>query len=194
MMLAAELTLAGVDAAIVERRAGQELEGTRARGLLCRTIEVLDQRGIADRFLTAGYTAQVHSFALIRLDISDLPTRHPYGLALEQTHFERILGGWVEELGVPIHREREVVGFTQDGAGVEVAMSDGATMRASYLVGCDGGRSVVRKTAGIDFPGWDPSVSSLIAQVEMAQDPPMGIRRDERGQHAMSRLEDGKAV
>ncbi len=194
MMLSAELMLAGVDVAIVERRAGPELEGTRARGLLARTIEVLDQRGVVDRFLTAGYTAQVHSFALTRLDISDFPTRHPYGLALEQSHFERILGGWIEELGVPIYREREVTGFTQDGAGADVAVSDGETLRAQFLIGCDGGRSLVRKAAGIDFPGWDPSVSSLIAQVQMRDEPPMGIRRDERGQHAMARLEDGKLI
>lgn len=193
-MLAAELKLAGVDVAIVERRVGQELEGTRARGLLARTIEELDQRGIADRFLAAGYTAQVHSFALTRLDISDFPTRHPYGLALEQSHFERILGGWVDELGVPIHREREVMGFTQDAVGVEVALSGGESLHARFLVGCDGGRSLVRKSAGIEFPGWDPSVSSLIAQVEMSEEPAFGIRRDERGQHAMARIEDSKLI
>ena len=194
MMLSAELKLAGVDVAIVERRNSHELESTRARGLLSRTIEVLDQRGIADRFLAAGYTAQVHSFAVIRLDISDFPTRHPYGLALEQSHFERILGGWVAELGVPIYREREVTGFTQDDAGVDVALSGGHGLRAEYLVGCDGGRSLIRKAAAIDFPGWDPTVNSLIAQVEMTEEPPAGIRRDERGQHALARLEDGKLI
>ena len=126
LMLAGELALAGVDVAIVERRASQELAGSRAGGLHARTIEVLDQRGIADRFLAEGQVAQVAGFAGIRLDISDFPTRHNYGLGLWQNHIERILAGWVEELAVPIYRGREVTGFAQDDAGVDVALSDGA--------------------------------------------------------------------
>src|SRR5881392_3676349 len=88
LMLAGELALAGVDAAIVERRPNQELAGSRAGGLQSRTIEVLDQRGIADRFLSEGQVAQVAGFAGVRLDISDFPTRHPYGLGLRQKHVE----------------------------------------------------------------------------------------------------------
>src|SRR5579862_5370086 len=84
LTLAGELALAGVDVAIVKRRASQELAGSRAGGLQSRTIEVLDQRGIADRFLSEGQLAQVHGFAMNRLDISDFPTRHNYGLALWQ--------------------------------------------------------------------------------------------------------------
>ncbi len=103
LMLAGELALAGVDVAIVERRASQDLPGSRAGGLHSRTIEVLDQRGIADRFLSEGQVAQVAGFASVRLDISDFPTRHPYGLGLWQNHIERILAGWVAELTVPIH-------------------------------------------------------------------------------------------
>ena len=156
MMLAGELTLAGVDAVIVERRTSRELDGSRAGGLYARTIEVLDQRGIADRFLAEGQAMQVQGFAYIPLDISDFPTRHNYGLALWQSHFERILAGWIDELGVPILMGREVVGFTQDDAGVDVELSDGSTLRAAYLVGCDGGRSTVRKAAGIEFAGFDP--------------------------------------
>ena len=125
LMLAGELAVAGIDVAIVERRASQDLIGSRAGGLHSRTIEVLDQRGIADRFLASGQTAQVAGFAQIRLDISDFPTRHPYGLALWQNHIERILAGWVEELGVPIYREREVAEVTHDSAGVDVRLSDG---------------------------------------------------------------------
>lgn len=106
LMLAGELTLAGVDVAIVERRASQELESRRAGGLYSRTIEVLDQRGIADRFLSEGQVAQVTGFASTRLDISDFPTRHNYGLALWQNDIERILAGWIAELEVPIFRER----------------------------------------------------------------------------------------
>ena len=153
LMLAGELALAGVDVAIVERRASQELAGARAGGLHARTIEVLDQRGIADRFLAQGQVAQVAGFAWIPLDISDFPTRHPYGLALWQKQIERILAGWVGELAVPIYRGREVTGFAQDDTGVDVELSDGPSLRAEYLVGCDGGRSLIRKAAGIEFPG-----------------------------------------
>jgi 2-polyprenyl-6-methoxyphenol hydroxylase-like FAD-dependent oxidoreductase len=192
MMLAAELALMGVDVAVLERRAGPDLDGSRAGGLHSRTIEVLDQRGIVDRFLGEGQATQVQSFAGIPLDISDFPTRHNYGLALWQSDFERILGGWVDELGVPVQREREVTGFAQDDTGVDVAISAGESLRADYLVGCDGGRSVLRKAAGIEFPGWDPSVSSLIAEVEMSDEPELGIRRDDRGQHGIGRLEDGR--
>jgi 3-(3-hydroxy-phenyl)propionate hydroxylase len=181
MMLAGELTLAGVDVLIVERRASQDLESSRAGGLYSRTIEVLDQRGIADRFLAEGRAMQVQAFAGIPLDISDFPTRHNYGLALWQRDFERILGGWVSELAVPIVHEREVTGFAQDDTGVDVELSDGTSLRADYLVGCDGGRSVVRKAAGIEFAGWDPTTSWLIAEVEMVEQPEIGIRREGGG-------------
>jgi 3-(3-hydroxy-phenyl)propionate hydroxylase len=191
LMLAGELALAGVDAAIVERRASQDVSGSRAGGLHSRTIEVLDQPGIADRFLSQGQVAQVAGFAWIRLDISDFPTRHNYGLGLRQNHIERILAGWVGELGVPIYRGREVTGFDQDDTGVDVALSGGPSLRAQYLVGCDGGRSLIRKAAGIEFPGWDPTASSLIAQVEMDQEPEWGLRRDAVGVHGLSRSEDG---
>jgi 3-(3-hydroxy-phenyl)propionate hydroxylase len=191
LMLAGELALARIDVAIVERRVSQDLVGSRAGGLHSRTIEVLDQRGIADRFLSQGQVAQVGGFAWIPLDISDFPTRHNYGLALWQNHIERILADWVGELAVPIHRGREVTGFAQDDTGVDVALSDGRSLRAEYLVGCDGGRSLIRKAAGIAFPGWDPTISNLIAEVEVEQEPAWGIRRDDKGIHGFSRLEDG---
>src|SRR5258705_11596897 len=123
LMLAGELALARIDVAIVERRASQAVEGTRAGGLHSRTIEVLDRRGIADRFLSQGKVMQVGGFALIPLDISDFPTRHNYGLALRQDRIERILAAWVDELAVPMYREREVTGFAQDDTGVEVELS-----------------------------------------------------------------------
>src|SRR3954470_9730677 len=104
LMLAGELALAGVDVAVVERRANQELVGSRAGGLSSRTIEIFDQRGIANRFLAEGQIAQVTGFAMTRLDISDFPTRHPYGLALWQNHIERILAGWISELPVTFYR------------------------------------------------------------------------------------------
>ena len=194
LMLASELALAGVDVVVVERRATQELDGSRAGGLLSRTIEVLDQRGVAERFLSAGHVAHAQGFAHIPLDISDFPTRHNYGLALWQRHFERILAGWVDELGVRVCRSTEVVGMVQDDGGVEVELSGDSSLRAEYVVGCDGGRSVVRKAAGIDFVGSDPSTSWLIAEVEMSEEPEFGFRRDSAGTHAIGRREQGEPV
>jgi 3-(3-hydroxy-phenyl)propionate hydroxylase len=178
LMLAAELALAGVDAVVVERRPTQELEGPRSRGLHARTIEVLDQRGVADRFLAEGQTHPTVGYAQIRLDISDFPSRHACLLALWQRDFERILAGWVEELGVRIRRGREVVGLSPDEHGVDVTLSDATTLRAQYLVGCDGGRSIVRRGAGIDFPGTEASTSWLIAEVEATEEPEVGMRRE----------------
>jgi len=165
MMLAAELKLANVDVVVLERRATQDLESPRSRGLHARTIEVLDQRGIADRFLGEGTPMQVQAFAGIPLDISDFPTRHNYGLALLQSQFERIMATWLAELGVHIARGREVTGFTSYPQQVEVTLTDDSSHRAEYLVGCDGSRSMVRKKAGIDFAGWDPSVCWITAEV-----------------------------
>jgi 2-polyprenyl-6-methoxyphenol hydroxylase-like FAD-dependent oxidoreductase len=198
MMLAGELALAGVDMLVVERRASHDLAGSRAGGLHARTIEVLDQRGIADRFLADGQIAQVAAFGGVSLDISDFPSRHPYGLGLWQNHIERILAGWVRELNVPIDYGTEVTGFAQDDGGVDVELSDGRSVRANYLVGCDGGRSLIRREAGIEFPGWDPTTSHLIAEVELAEEPEWGMRTDEVGIHGLSRVEyeirDGEIV
>ncbi len=194
LMLAGELALSRVDVAIVERRESQELAGTRAGGLHSRTIEVLEQRGIAERFLSQGRVMQFGGIAMIPLDISDFPTRHNYVLALRQEDIERTLAAWVDELAVPIYRALEVTGFGQDDTGVDVDLSDGRSLRAKYLVGCDGGRSLIRKKAGIDFPGWEPSLSYFIAEVEMTEEPAWGIRRDERGINGLGKLEDGKRV
>src|SRR6476469_5999586 len=194
LMLAGELALAGIDVAVVERRTSQEVDGSRSGGLHSRTIEVLDQRGIAERFLSAGQVMQVQWFAGIPLDISDFPTRHNYGLALWQSKFEPILAGWVAELGVPILRGREVVGFDQDGTGVDVELSSGTSLRAQYLVGCDGGRSLIRRAAGIDFPGLDPTTSWMIAEVEMDEEPEFGFRHDRVGTHALNRRAQGEPI
>jgi 2-polyprenyl-6-methoxyphenol hydroxylase-like FAD-dependent oxidoreductase len=198
LMLAGELALGGVDVAIVERRSSQELPGSRAGGLHSRTIEILDQRGIADRFIAEGQKVQVGMFAGVTLDISEFPTRHPYSLGLWQNHIERLLAGWVGELAVTIYRGREVTGFTQDENGVDVELADGESLRAGYLVGCDGGRSLIRKAAGIEFPGWDATTSSLIAEVELADEVEWGTRQDEIGIHALGRVDyeirDGEIV
>lgn len=177
LMLAGELALAGADVVVVERRIGRDLVGSRAGGMTPRTIEVLDQRGIADRFLSQGTIGQNGHYAGLFFDVSDLPTRHNYGLALLQYRVETILADWIAELGVPVHYGREVTGFTQDDSGVHAKVSDGTTLRAGYLVGCDGGRSVVRKTAGIAFPGRAASTSCLVADVDMEGEPPWGLHR-----------------
>jgi 2-polyprenyl-6-methoxyphenol hydroxylase-like FAD-dependent oxidoreductase len=198
LMLAAELALANVDVAVVERRANQELSGTRAGGLHARSIEILDQRGVADRFLREGQITQLAGFAWTTLDISDLPARHAYGLALRQSHIERILAGWVEELAVPIYRNLEVTGFAEDETGIDLTLSDGETLRTNYLVGCDGGRSLVRKAAGIEFAGSDPTLSNLMAEVEMRQkpacEPAWGLRHDALGFHGLSKTTSGRVL
>jgi len=198
MMLAAELALAKVDVTILERRPDHELVGSRAGGFHSRTIEVLDQRGVADRFLNEGQVAQASMIGTTVLDMSDFPTRHPYSLGIWQNQIERIMAAWIAELPVRIYYGCEVRGFAQDDTGVEVELADGQSQRAQYLVGCDGGRSVIRKAAGIDFPGWDATRSNLIAEVEMTENPDLGVRYDDIGVHGLGRLEyeihDGEVV
>ncbi|MCA1843737.1 MAG: FAD-dependent monooxygenase, partial [Actinobacteria bacterium] len=194
MMLASELALAGVDFVVLERRPNQDLVGSRAGGLQSRAIELLDQRGIADRFLSEGKTVQAASFASVVLDISDFPTRHPYALGLFQNHIERLLAGWLRELNVRTEYGRDVSGFVQGDSGVEIEFSDGSSMSAQYVVGCDGGRSLVRRLAGIDFPGWDATVSNLIAEVEVTEEIPKGMRQDATGIHGLQLMADGRTV
>ena len=195
MMLAAELALAKVDVAIVERRRDHELVGSRAGGLLARAVEVFDQRGIADRFIAEGQPREVVMFGGSVLGMGDFPSRHPYTLGIWQNQIERIMSDWLAELSVQIHRGREVTGAKQDNDGVDVVLADGERLRARYLVGCDGGRSLIRREAGIEFPGWDPTRSNLIAEVEMTE-PPDGddLRHDETGIHALHPMEDGRTV
>ncbi len=198
MMLAAELALAKVDVAVLERRPNHDLVGSRAGGFHSRTIEVLDQRGVADRFLAEGQVAQAAMLGTTVLDMSDFPTRHPYSLGIWQNEIERIMAAWIAELPVRMYYGCEVTGFAQDDGGVDVELSDGRSLRARYLAGCDGGRSLVRRAAGIEFPGWDPTKSNLIAEAEMTAEPEMGIRRDALGIHAIGRLDyeirDGEVV
>jgi 2-polyprenyl-6-methoxyphenol hydroxylase-like FAD-dependent oxidoreductase len=192
MMLAAELALAKVDVAVVERRPDHELAGSRALGFQSRTVELFDQRGIADRFLAEGQLHPVVMFGGSVLGMSDFPTRHPYTVGLSQNKIERIMADWIAELPVHIQHGCEVTGFAQDDAGVDVQLADGESLRAQYLVGCDGGRSLIRRTAGIEFPGWDPTRSNLIAEVEMTDGPEWDLRHDATGVHAIRRMEDGR--
>jgi 2-polyprenyl-6-methoxyphenol hydroxylase-like FAD-dependent oxidoreductase len=179
-MLAGELALAGVDVVVVERRtAGDPADAARdlhPRGLLPRTLEVLDQRGIVDRFVAAGRPRPSLAFGGAAVDLRQLPTRHNHLVGLLQSQFERLLADWVHgALGVPILRGCEVVGFGQDDAGVDVELTGGGRRRAQYLVGCDGARSRVRQAAGIAFPGWAPTSSQLLAQADMAEEPALGM-------------------
>lgn len=192
MMLAAELALAQVDVVVVERRPDHVLVGSRAGGFHARTLEVLDMRGVVDRFLAEGQTAQASMLGTTILDMGDFPTRHPYSLGIWQNKIERIMAEWLTELPVQILYGREVAGFTRDDTGVSVQLSDGGSLRAQYLVGCDGGRSLIRKQAGIDFPGFDATRSNLIAEVELTDEPPAGVRHDEIGVHGLNRMEDGR--
>jgi 3-(3-hydroxy-phenyl)propionate hydroxylase len=193
LMLAAELALADVDVAIVERRPTQDRVGGRAGGLHARSLELLDQRGIVDRFLAVGRTWPRVSFHA-PLDIGDLPTRHNYLLALSQERTERLLAAWVEALDVTVYRDREVAGAACDACGLDIVTTQGEPLRAGWLVGCDGGRSAVRKLAGIAFPGWEVSTSWLMAEVRMREKPALGFREDASGRHAMSLLDDGETV
>ena len=194
LMLAGELALAGVDVVVVERRTDQQLDGSRAKGLHARTLEVLDQRGIAEPFLAAGQPYPHAGYGGIPLDLSDVPSRHNVVLGLPQHRFEPILAAWVEGLGVPVLRGRDVVGVAQDETGVDVEVSDGTSLRAAYLVGCDGGRSQVRRAVGIEFTGLDPSTSWLIAEVELADEPVLGLRHDDVGTHGIGPTDDPTTV
>jgi 2-polyprenyl-6-methoxyphenol hydroxylase-like FAD-dependent oxidoreductase len=194
LMLAGELALARVDVAVVERRENHAVDGLRAGGLHMRLLEVLDQRGIAERFIAQGQKHQGSPFAKTTLDTSDVPTRHNYFLALWQPRIEATLATWIGELGVPIYRSCEVQSFEQDDAGVSVDLSDGRALRAQYLVGCDGGRSAVRKQAGIEFAGLDATTSYLITEMQLDQEPAWGMRQGKQGMDAaIGKLEGGGA-
>src|SRR5580698_11272041 len=140
MMLAGELALAEVDVAVLERRPDHALVGSRAGGFHSRTVEMFDQRGVVERFLAEGQVAQAAMIGTTVLDMSDFPTRHPYSLGIWQNQIERIMAEWVAELPVHIRYGCEVTGFAQDNTGVDVRLSGGESLRAQYLVGCDGGR------------------------------------------------------
>ncbi|MFG2004669.1 FAD-dependent monooxygenase [Spirillospora sp. NPDC048911] len=170
LMLACELRLAGVDVVVAERLAERSGE-SRAGGMHSRTLEVLDQRGVLERFLAIGELQGVGHFSGLYLEFDEFESRHPRPLMILQSAIERLLEEWATELGVRVRRSSEVSGIRQDEAGVTVelrtAEDTSATLRARYLVGCDGGRSAVRKLAGIDFPGTPATMTALIGDVEL---------------------------
>src|SRR6478752_3252337 len=150
LTLASELRRGGVDVVLVERRPHRGVDGSRAAGMQPRTIEMLDQRGVVDRFLAVGPPADLGNFAGIVLNYSTLPSRFPYALSIMQAETEQVLEDIATELGAPVQWSATVTGFRQDATGVDVVVDTPhgtATLRGSYLVACDGGRSTIRKLA-----------------------------------------------
>ncbi|WP_326683508.1 rifampin monooxygenase [Streptomyces microflavus] len=172
LMLACELRLAGVRTVVLEKLAEPTRE-TRGRGLHVRSVEVMDQRGLLDRFLSVSEKFQVGGFfGGIQKPWPDrLDTAHPYGLSTLQPVTERLLRERAVELGTEIRRGCEVTGVSRQDDGVTVTLADGTHLRSRYLVGCDGGRSVVRKELGIAFPGEPATVETLLGDMEMTEDP-----------------------
>lgn len=174
LMLAGELRLAGVQVVVLEKLTEQTQE-SRGQGLHARSVEVMDQRGLLDRFLAVSQKFQVGGLygGIMKPWPERLDTAHPYGVATPQPVTERILNERALELGTEIRRGCEVVGLSQsnDGAGVTVDLADGTHLRARYLVGCDGGRSTVRKLLGVEFPGQPATVETLLGEMEVTEDP-----------------------
>jgi len=172
LMLASELRLHGVHALVLEKDA-EPTRISRALGLHARSVEVMDQRGLLDRFLALGKQYPVGSFfaGITKPSPDRLDTAHPYVLGIPQTTTERLLTEHATELGVEIRRGCELVGLSQDDHGVTVELADGTQLRSRYLVGCDGGRSTVRKLLGVGFPGEPTRVETLLGEMEVAVPP-----------------------
>ncbi|BCM72208.1 MULTISPECIES: rifampin monooxygenase [unclassified Streptomyces] len=172
LMLAAELRLHGVHVVVLEKRT-ERTEQSRGQGLHTRSVEMMDQRGLLDRFLTAGERFRAGGLfgGIVTPWPEGLDTAHPYGLAIPQPVTERLLEERAVELGAEIRRGREVVGLGQDEEGVTVELADGTRLRSRYLVGCDGGRSLVRKRLGVGFPGEPAKVETLLGEMEVTEDP-----------------------
>ncbi|MGW7053687.1 rifampin monooxygenase [Streptomyces sp. NPDC054887] len=172
LMLAGELRLHGVDVLVLEKEAEPTTQ-SRAQGLHARSVEVMDQRGLLERFLAHGRQFTVGGF-FAGLGTSwpeRLDTAHSYVLAIPQQVTERLLTEHATELGAQIRRRRELVGLSQDEEGVTVELADGTRLRSRYLVGCDGGRSTVRRLLGVGFPGEPSRVETLLGEVEVGVGP-----------------------
>ncbi len=173
VMLASELRLQGVHPLVIERDT-EPTRVVRALGLHPRSVEVMDQRGLLERFLALGqqYPVGGFGFAGIAKPSSDrLDTAHPYVLGIPQTTVERLLIEHAGELGVEIRRDCELVGLSQDDHGVTAELADGTQLRSRYLVGCDGGRSTVRRLLGVGFPGEPSRVETLLGEMEVGVPP-----------------------
>lgn len=168
LMLAAELRLQGVRVLVLEKE-NEPTQVVRALGLHARSIEVMDQRGLLGRFLERGQQHPVGGFfaGIPKPQPKGLDTAHAYVLGIPQPIIEQLLTEHAEDRGAEIRRGAEVVGLGQDSDGVTVELADGSTVQAGYLVGCDGGRSTVRRLAGIDFPGEPSQVETLLGEVEL---------------------------
>jgi rifampicin monooxygenase len=172
LMLAGELRLHGVHALVLEKEA-EPTRVVRALGLHARSIEVMDQRGLLERFLALGRQYPVGGFfaAIPKPSPDRLDTAHPYVLGIPQTVTDRLLAEHATEVGAEIRRGRELVGLSQDDDGVTVELADSTRLRSRYLVGCDGGRSTVRKLLGVGFPGEPSRVETLLGEMEVAAPP-----------------------
>ncbi|MFF7212743.1 rifampin monooxygenase [Streptomyces sp. NPDC008238] len=172
LMLAAELRLQGVRVLVLERDAEPSVQ-TRSRGLHVRSIEVMDQRGLLERFLAHGRKVTSGGFfgGLGKHWPEGLDTAHSYVLAVPQPVTERLLAEHAAGLGAEIRRGRALSGLSQDDDGVTAELADGTRLRSRYLVGCDGGRSTVRKLLGVGFPGEPSRVETLIGEMEVAAPP-----------------------
>lgn len=172
VMLAAELRSRGVRVLVVDRDPAPT-PVVRAMGLHARSLEVLDQRGLVDRFLALGTTHPLGGYfaGIVARQPEGLDTTYPYVLGLPQTVTERLLTEHALELGVEIRRATELVGLEQDAHGVTARLADGSTLRARYLIGCDGGRSTVRKLLGIGFPGEPSRVDTLLGEMRVTASP-----------------------
>ncbi len=168
VMLASELRLHGVQVVVVEKEA-EPTKVVRALGLHARSVEVMDQRGLLERFLELGQQYPLGGFfAAIPKPMPDrLDTTYPFALGIPQTTTERLLNEHAVEVGVEIRRGCELVGLSQDDDGVSAELADGTRLRSRYLVGCDGGRSTVRKLLGVGFPGEPTRVEWLLGELEV---------------------------
>ncbi|WP_328922916.1 rifampin monooxygenase [Streptomyces griseoaurantiacus] len=172
LMLACELRLHGVRTLVLEKDA-EPTRVVRALGLHARSVEVLDQRGLLERFLALGTRHPAGGFfaALVKPAPEGLDTAHPYTLGIPQTATDRLLAEHAAALGAEIRRGRELVGLSQDEQGVSAELADGTRLRSRYLVGCDGGRSTVRRLLGVGFPGEPSRVDTLLGEVELTAPP-----------------------
>ncbi|MEV6426229.1 rifampin monooxygenase [Nocardia sp. NPDC051463] len=172
LMLASELRLHGVHTLVLEKES-EPTRQVRSLGLHVRSVEVMDQRGLLERFLAHGQQYPLGGFfaGITKPRPDRLDTTHPYVLGIPQPVTERLLAEHAIELGVEIRRGCELVGLSQDDRGVTVEAADGKQLRARYLVGCDGGRSTVRKLLGVDFPGEHTRVEYLLGEMEVAAPP-----------------------